>query len=115
MEGLRQDASSRALGKRVQFTDEEVEVIKLYFQSYTASWATGLVNRPSTQDSLSFRPIESSEAPSTDACRELLRQHQMATQAKQVRDKVSHLILRREEEKEEEHWERTSIGSHCRV
>ncbi len=69
----------------MNFSDQEVEVIKLYFQSY----------------------IDSSEAPSTDAWREFLRQHQMARQAKQVRDKVRHLIRRKEveedENEEEEH------------
>ncbi len=84
MEGLRKDASSRSPGKRVNFSDQEVEVIKLYFQSY----------------------IDSRKAPSTDDCREFLRQHQMARQAKQVRDKVRYLIRRKEvdeDEKEEEH------------
>lgn len=68
LEGLRH--SSSAGGKRVTFTEEEVETIFLYFQG----------------------DIEAGDVPSASECKEFLDNHPMERSHKQVRDKIRNLL-----------------------
>lgn len=77
MQKLCQDSASSGQGRqRSPFTDEEVDLLSTYFDSY----------------------ISGLEVPSSGACREFLANHCLDRDHKQVRDKVRHLIaLKRKE------------------
>ena len=73
MEGIRKGDKGRETGgSRKGFSEEETDTIRLYFSDY----------------------ISSGKVPSSGECKQFLAQHQLARDAKQVRDKVRNIIGR---------------------
>ena len=64
------EGAEQTYGGRVSFSDEEIETISLYFESYISAF----------------------DQPSIDDCRDFLRNHGLSREPKQIRDKVRHLI-----------------------
>ena len=69
MEGLRQKNSPKTVARRA-FTEEDITSISNCFQDH----------------------IETSTVPHERECRDFLREHPLSREAKQIRDKVRHLI-----------------------